>query len=146
MTRYVPVKAQGLNDAVAIAVGRESACALHSDGGVSCWVANNAGELGDGGDLPHFYFPRRVAGVSDVVAISVGFSSTCAIHSNGRVTCWGWPCQGPPQQVEGLRGVTAISVGRAYTCAVVAGGRGGVLVHLRQTDHPEEDLRPARRR
>ena len=122
VTHYVPVKVEGLTDAVAIAVGRESACALHRDSGVSCWGANNGSELGDGGELPHFYFPRRVAGVTDVVAISVGYGSTCAIHSNGRVTCWGWPFRGLPQQVDGLRDVTAISVGRRDTCAVVAGG------------------------
>ena len=121
VTHYVPVKVEGLNDAMAVAVGRESACALHRDGGVSCWGSNISGQLGDDGAVPHFYFPRRVQGVSDVVAISIGLSATCAVHSNGRVTCWGWPFDGLPQQVDGLRDVTAISVGAKHTCAVVAG-------------------------
>ena len=122
VNHYVPVKVMGLTDAVAVAVGSSSACAVHRGGGVSCWGQNSSNQLGDDGAVPHYYIAKRVPNVTDVVAVSVGHSQTCAIHSNGRVTCWGWPIRGLPQEIDGLRDVTAISVGGQHTCAVVANG------------------------
>ena len=122
-THYMPVSVQGLDDAVAIAAGEGFTCAAHRDGGVSCWGSNHLGELGHGAEVTEIHLPTRVPGVADAVAISAGNDATCAISSNGGVTCWGWGVVGgPPQSVHGLRNVTAISIGGSLTCAVVSEG------------------------
>lgn len=43
-----PIAVQGLSDAIAIAAGYRHACALSASGELSCWGANEAGQLGVG--------------------------------------------------------------------------------------------------
>ena len=90
-----PARVVGISDAVAISVGDDSFCALHRDGGVSCWGENNdAGQLGDGTREPHID-PVRLAGITDAVAVTVstpsrvGEGHACAMHTDGSVSCWG---------------------------------------------------------
>ncbi|MCY3577360.1 MAG: hypothetical protein OXH53_08605 [bacterium] len=90
----------GLTDVAEVSVGDASACALHRDGGVSCWGTNRAGEVGDGTTNPR-HRPQRVAGISDAVAVNVSFGShssssswsstphACALRSDGSALCWG---------------------------------------------------------
>ncbi|WP_419930292.1 RCC1 domain-containing protein [Candidatus Poriferisocius sp.] len=90
----------GLTDVVEVSVGYASACALHRDGGVSCWGTNQAGEVGDGTTNPRPR-PKRVAGISDAVAVNVSFGSflggsylsvtphACALRADGSALCWG---------------------------------------------------------
>ena len=37
-----------ISDAVEVSVGDGTVCALHRDGGVSCWGKNGVGQVGDG--------------------------------------------------------------------------------------------------
>lgn len=90
-----PEPVHGLGDVIAVSVGHDSFCALHADGGVSCWGENNAaGQLGDGTTAPRSE-PRRLAGISDAVAVAVsspsltGEGHACAMHADGTVSCWG---------------------------------------------------------
>lgn len=90
----------GLTDVVEVSVGYASMCALHRDGGVSCWGTNPAGEVGDGTMNPR-HRPKRVAGISDAVAVNVSFGSfpggsylsitphACALRADGSALCWG---------------------------------------------------------
>lgn len=57
-----------------------SACVLHQDGTVSCWGSNAFGQLGDS-TTDHRDIPVKVAGVSDVHAVSVGGGSACALFT-----------------------------------------------------------------
>jgi alpha-tubulin suppressor-like RCC1 family protein len=76
-------------DAVAgISVGENFACARHQDGGVSCWGANDMGQLGDGTLEPR-QTPHRIAGLTNVVAIATGADFACAVLAAGTVQCWG---------------------------------------------------------
>lgn len=63
-------------------------CALSSDGAVSCWGANDRGQVGDGTvvDRPVPTVIPRMAGVVD---ISLGESSTCVLLDSGEVRCFG---------------------------------------------------------
>src|SRR5690606_18343273 len=86
-----PVQVTGINDAVGIAVSRSRAsCAIHGDGGVSCWGSNGSGILGTGAtdSLAHSV-PARVPGVIGAVEVAMGESHACARRSAGTVTCWG---------------------------------------------------------
>ena len=91
----------GVTDAVSIAssVNADSYCALLSTGGVDCWGANGAGELGngrfggpdscDGGDYC-FDTAQPVTGITDAVSVTSGANAGyCALRSTGGVDCWG---------------------------------------------------------
>lgn len=122
------------------------ACAVLSNGGVMCWGANQAGQLGTGdnsgpetcvgrgGDatLSCSSRPVDVTGLPSATTVAAGATHTCAI-SGGEVECWGEGLDGElgdgaitgsgvPVSVTGLSGVTAISLGRGLSCALTGGG------------------------
>ena len=84
-------------DVTSISVGTTSACAVH-DGDVSCWGANDRGQLGDATTSDH-QVPGTVVddaapGGSQLPAgavvtdVSVADGFACAV-ADGRVYCWG---------------------------------------------------------
>jgi len=83
-----------LSDVEEVSVGNANTCALHRDGGISCWGSNAAGEVGNGTTTPQLR-AERVAGISDAVAVSVSKGSenitahACAMRADGSVLCWG---------------------------------------------------------
>ena len=78
----------GISDAVGVAAGGYHTCALHADGGVSCWGLGGGGQLGDGTSRSSSA-PRRIPGLSDAATIAAGYGGTCAVHFDGTVSCWG---------------------------------------------------------
>lgn len=76
--RPYPVRAEGVTEAVQIAVGHEHSCARRSDGTVWCWGY----PWGEAGAI-------AVPGVAGATDLKVGGDSSCAIVSGGSVVCWG---------------------------------------------------------
>ena len=77
-----------IDDAVEMAVGSGSACALRSTDRVWCWGANSLGQLGDGTTSDHDrYTPQPVVDLGDVVDIDASSNSTCAVTADGGVDC-----------------------------------------------------------
>lgn len=118
----------------AVAAGGGHACALLSNGSVTCWGRNSNGQLGDGGTSER-RIPVAVTGLTEsVTAIAVGGGHTCALLQAGAVACWGRNSAGQlgngattdqktPVAVTGLVGaVSAIATGANHTCALLQGG------------------------
>ena len=72
---------------VSIATARQTSCASFADGTVACWGDNIHGELGSNGG--RVAAPKKVPGLSDVLALTAGEPSFCAVRANGHVACWG---------------------------------------------------------
>ena len=88
----MPVKVQGIDDATAITAGENHSCALRQNGTISCWGNNFLGSLGDGTDsdkAEHSSVPVKVVNIDDAIAISTGADTSCTLHQNGTISCWG---------------------------------------------------------
>ena len=125
-------------------------CALLTNGTVSCWGANDAGQLGYGAtdDCTKYAYPcslkpHLVEGLSDVAQIAAGGDHTCARKIDGTVLCWGdntggqlgyatteicggsapTACSPRARVVPGLTDVAELALGRRHTCARKSDGR-----------------------
>jgi alpha-tubulin suppressor-like RCC1 family protein len=117
----VPVAVVGINNAVAVSTKDhfDETCALLSTGGVDCWGAGRAGQLGNGAsrDSPT---PVAVSGVQNAIAIAAGGSHACAVLALGRLVCWG-NGDATPFSVN-VPPVASVSVALGEICAVLTNG------------------------
>lgn len=120
-----------------VVAGARHSCGLRLDGRVSCWGANDLGQLGNQQIGPRTTVATVVPGnfvldrhVTDVVA---GANHGCMRNSAGSVSCWGANTNGQlgdgtttgratVQAVPGLTTAVALTAGRNHTCALIAGG------------------------
>ena len=125
-------------DVARIASGGSHACALHTDGTISCAGANWYGNLGTGEvGNPISWVPQKVVGIDDATDIALGFAHTCAVHATGEISCWGRNEVGQlgtgeenfgidasvPTKVSGITDATAVAAGNStITCALHATG------------------------
>jgi alpha-tubulin suppressor-like RCC1 family protein/lysophospholipase L1-like esterase len=107
------------------------------DGGVQCWGAAAAGQLGDGIVVRRRPLPVRVHGLPGPVSPSAGQLAAGGAHScalvEGGALCWGANTSGQsgverplflldPTAVPALpQPVAQVAAGAAHTCAVAAG-------------------------
>jgi Regulator of chromosome condensation (RCC1) repeat len=127
-----------------LVAGIAHTCAVTKAGSVSCWGANESGQLGNG-TMTQSSVPVEVldatgnATLSDVVGIAAGQSHTCAITRAGSVWCWGLNGKGQlgngaatqsslpvevldPGGKTPLSGAVAISASLDHTCAMTSAG------------------------
>ncbi|MDO8264298.1 MAG: hypothetical protein Q7T21_13905 [Gallionella sp.] len=122
-----------------VATGDTHTCASLPDKTVKCWGDNTYGQLGTDWTLPRAFSPLTVAGVTTATAVTGGGVHTCALLSNGTVSCWGSNISGQlgdgsatdsftPVSVSGLSNAIAITASHArldsygHTCALISGG------------------------
>ena len=129
-----PVRVRGLRDVIAIASAGSSSLALKSDGTVWGWGLNVYGQLGDGTRTYAIATPVQTVGLSDVIEIATGGSSSFAIEGDGSVWGWGWNSDGelgngttastptPVRVAAGVSNVVAISAGSDYTLFLAQDG------------------------
>jgi alpha-tubulin suppressor-like RCC1 family protein len=138
----------GGEGAVAITAGASHTCVILESGNVSCWGYNGEGELGIGttdnvgdNETPGASDTVDLPGGKKAVAISAGPGHTCAILTDGTVSCWGYnpygelgygntstigddetPASAGTVALPGGKKAVAISAGYSYTCAVLSDG------------------------
>jgi alpha-tubulin suppressor-like RCC1 family protein len=95
-----PVAVDDLTDVIAIAAGRQHACAVRVGGTVHCWGDNRLGQVGAAGtSLTGTPFQvttlnigpggASVGPLTRAVAIATGPDHSCALLVNGTARCWG---------------------------------------------------------
>ena len=128
---------RGCQSVGAIAAARKHVCVIKMTGEIYCWGAGWFGQLGDGNEgdsVRTVTSPVKVAGIDDAMMVSAGDDHTCAVHSDGTVSCWGDASGGrlgdgeysgtrsTPFQVPDFTDVVAVSTGYDFTCALKSSG------------------------
>jgi alpha-tubulin suppressor-like RCC1 family protein len=83
---------EDLSGVTQISAAGATTCARLDDGGVSCWGANEAGQLGRETEPPTDEDPHAVpehVAIEAAVRVDVGPRSVCAITAAGSAICWG---------------------------------------------------------
>jgi alpha-tubulin suppressor-like RCC1 family protein len=88
-SRWEQEEVPGLTDAVQLAAGSAHACAVVEDGTALCWGENMAGQLGLGIQSTMETSVQSVKGLTDAMQVTAGAQHSCALHSDGTVSCWG---------------------------------------------------------
>lgn len=118
----------GTIGAKSIATGYSHTCIAQTSGDVCCWGDNADRQLGNA-DVASSLVGVKIAGVSDVVALSAQETVTCALTESGEVYCWGntWSEEMSfgvtPQRVGELDDVVSISSGYSHSCALTESGQ-----------------------
>jgi alpha-tubulin suppressor-like RCC1 family protein len=147
----------GLSDASHVSAGGGDSCALTLSGSMLCWGDDGSGELGDGatthssctalrgGTTDCSSTPVTVASSTAIAAITSGVGHTCALHTDGTISCWGsnesgqlgdgtlshtiastcamgWDCSFSPVDVGGVTDAIAVAAGGDHTCALHPAG------------------------
>jgi hypothetical protein len=138
-----PATASNINDAIGLAEGTFSTCAMLRDTTVRCWGQNESGELGDG-TRDASAVPVEVQNLTGAVAVTANASThagcatcygySCALLSDGgTVRCWGENMDGElgngqttysstPVEVSNLSGVVSLTAGEGNVFAVLSDG------------------------
>lgn len=79
---------------VALDSGADHSCAIMNDGNVSCWGANNRGQVGSSPTQlpstgPQYSILVDMSSFGPIKALGLGGDHSCAIVVNGSVACWG---------------------------------------------------------
>jgi alpha-tubulin suppressor-like RCC1 family protein len=132
-----PQAVLGIDDAIEISAGWNHACAVRSDHSLWCWGGNGDGATGYGqlgdGTFDNSAQPVQVVGLDNVVHVSAGGWTTCAVRTDGSAWCWGYGQQGglgdgngsdsnTPVSVTAIDDARLVAVGDFHACASRADG------------------------
>ncbi len=84
----VPVPVDGIVDAVRVALGSGTSCALLANGTIRCWGWNQFGQRGDGTTAAPTA-ATSVLGIPDALELDYGSDHGCVIRATGQLYCWG---------------------------------------------------------
>jgi alpha-tubulin suppressor-like RCC1 family protein len=111
MSSPTPRAVDGLGTTAAIAAGHSHMCALVG-GSVFCWGTNSSEQLGvPFSSTDRSTNPIRVPGISNATGVAAGGGHSCALLSNGSISCWG-------SNSNGQLGVDTAVVGSATPVSV----------------------------
>jgi alpha-tubulin suppressor-like RCC1 family protein len=127
-----PVFVHNLDNAIALSVSSDHACAVRAGGFVQCWGDNAFGQLGNGGS-GHAATPvTAMAGSPWAVAVATGTGTSMAVTSDGSLFFWGNGNNGDgngaptthrtPNQVSGVLEAVDVAAGDDAQCYLNAHG------------------------
>jgi len=128
-----PIYVDGVSDAVKVAIGVDSSCALRASGAISCWGSNAHGQLGAGPQPAGTYGPVNVNVGAKFKALAAGFRHYCAQTTANELWCWGSNVSGqlgngttidsgvPVKVMTSLNNRGVVGAGTAATCAMDGG-------------------------
>lgn len=142
--RYARV-VEGLSDVRLLEAGGYHTCALRKDGAVRCWGESDIGQLGNGDfslsecdGTPCSRRPVEAKGLKNVQSLALGAGLSCAVHTDGRLSCWGGsavgvdpatlarcdrtPCATEPVLVPTEAAVSEVAVAGTHACLIDEGG------------------------
>lgn len=103
--------------------GMYHSIALASDGTVYTWGSNQQMQLGFDDDTSvEQKTPKKVTGLSNMVAVAAGYYFSAALSYNGTVYTWGGGNQSSPTVVSGLQSIVAIDAGQSGILALDRNG------------------------
>jgi len=128
----VPVVAGGVA-AGELSAGHASTCAVTLGAEVRCWGDNADGQIGTGDLTTPVPVAVVASGLSGMDGVGVGRAHACAVHGDGRLSCWGRnsslqlgsTATGPvatPVAVTGPTSAVAAVAGAAHTCVLLGDG------------------------
>jgi alpha-tubulin suppressor-like RCC1 family protein len=131
----VPVQVTGLSNVQSMSAGSTHVCAIDASNALWCWGHNDHGQVGTG-DSIDATSPTQVSGTdlsSDVVQVSAGATTTCAVKVDNSLYCWGQaaPVLGMsgavsdilvPTLSNSISDIRSISIGTTHACIVQIGG------------------------
>lgn len=144
----VPTPVEGGLAFRTVSAGAYATCGVTRTGEAYCWGSNaflQQGVEARTSDAAAHPAPRRVASLSAVASIAVGYKSTCAVTQAGSAFCWGsaargalgtedadvrsctadgapFPCAPLPVRVASNATLAAVGTGFEGACAAVRGG------------------------
>ncbi|MCB9091331.1 MAG: putative Ig domain-containing protein [Halobacteriovoraceae bacterium] len=81
------------NDFIKTSNSHSHVCAIHSSGRMFCWGQGTLGQLGDGlsanSETPVEIDMSAHAEINDFIDVATSGSTTCGVHSGGKIFCWG---------------------------------------------------------
>jgi alpha-tubulin suppressor-like RCC1 family protein len=124
----------GLGAVTRIAAGGRHTCAA-TGSSVRCWGRSVNGQLGDGVVRPFSATPVAVVALpAAVMQLTAGAEHSCALLSDGTISCWGANQffqlgsaapgirSATPVTVPGVTDAIAVTAGQNHTCAILTGG------------------------
>jgi alpha-tubulin suppressor-like RCC1 family protein len=143
--KHYAVAVVNLGNIKKVKAGSYHSLALSWDGTVTAWGGNFAGQLGNGnlnrasrqdasnGPLEDSSIPTLVAGLTDVMSLSVGDLHSLAVRVDGTVWAWGDNSSGQlgidaisqsdhPVQVVGLSNIDSVAAGNSHSLARAGDG------------------------
>ncbi len=124
-----PHELEAARCATRLASNSECVCAITRNARVVCWGGGNGVVCAPGHDEGAAHPPTEVAGLTDVVDVSLGSALACAVSRDGALRCWGRNahCESDAGAagtcvMRALPPVAHISIEGAYACALTRAG------------------------
>jgi alpha-tubulin suppressor-like RCC1 family protein len=129
-----PLEIPALKGIKTMSLGGGFAAAVTKEGTVLTWGRNAFGALGIGEkENKEQKEPKPLATLKDVTDVRCGQNHACALHSTGKVSCWGNNFDGQanpatmgygndalaPKEVEGITDAIALGVSANISCVIV---------------------------
>ncbi len=116
--------------------GAFHSCAIVDGGSVKCWGHNEAGQLGDGTELPR-QSAVKASGLANVTSLGLGGFHSCAVDS-GKAKCWGANYRG--ELGDGTTSSSSVAVTVAGLTAVIDVDAG--LWSQQMYDYEDDEYAP----